>query len=148
MLLWCRPHPSLQAKSSCSNSLCKCREGNVRHSLLLNLQTMTINKPLRSRLGGLLSRPLKMCSASRHSLKNASQSMAPRPWHPHLFTWQNNSDQFMPSRLGHGLYTCRKNVCLKIFFVVYSITKWILHVIHVHVEFVYSLTESSHHFLI
>ena len=32
MLLWCRPHPSLQAKSSCSNSPCK-----YRRSLSSNL---------------------------------------------------------------------------------------------------------------
>ena len=62
MLLWCRQHPSLQAKSSCLNSLCN---GNLLALLECRIyhQTMTKNNPrlsLRSRLGGLLSRPLEM----------------------------------------------------------------------------------------
>ena len=65
MLLWCRPHPSLQAKSSCSNS--PCMQSMATFSLRSNVESTT--KPwstksryrlsLRSRLGGLLSRPVE-----------------------------------------------------------------------------------------
>ena len=44
MLSWCRPHPTLQAKSSCSNSCNECQ---------IYYQAMTKNRPrlsLRSRL--------------------------------------------------------------------------------------------------
>ena len=80
MLLWCRPHPSLQAKSSCqSNSPCN---GNILTLLECRIyhqtMTMTKNRPcllLRSRrLSGLPSRPVETRSALRCSpeLKNAS----------------------------------------------------------------------------
>ena len=65
MLLRCRSHPSLQAKSSCLNSPCN---GNVLDLLKRPIyhQTMKKNRPrlsLCSMFGGLLSRPLEM----RHS---------------------------------------------------------------------------------
>ena len=71
MLLWCRPHPSLQPKSSCSNSPCN---GDILTLLERRIyhKTMTKNRPhlsLRSRLGGLPSRPVEMSGTLRHSLK-------------------------------------------------------------------------------
>ena len=74
MLLWCRPHPSLQAKSNCLNSPCN---GDVLTLLKRRIyhQTMTKNRSplsLRSRLSGLPSRPVETRGALRRSLENAS----------------------------------------------------------------------------
>ena len=110
MLLWCRPHPSLQAKSSCLNSPCI----KWRCSLSSNLPPdYDKNRPqllLRLRLSGLLSRPLKTRGTPRCLLKNASL------WPlghgtlvcAHGTTILTNCE---PSRLGHRVY--KKNVRLK-----------------------------------
>ena len=75
MLLWCRPHPSLQAKSSCLNSgdVLTLLERRIYH------QTMTKNRPrlsLRSRLGGLPSRPVETRGTLRHSLELDSECVS------------------------------------------------------------------------
>ena len=80
MLFWCRPHPSLQAKSSCSSLLCN---GDILTALperQIYHQTMTKNRPrlsLCSRLGGLPSRPVKMRGTLRHSLELENASLWP-----------------------------------------------------------------------
>ena len=85
MLSWCRPHPTLQAKSSCSNS--SCNECRIYH------QAMTKNRPhllLHSRLERSmacwagLSKCVALCDVrSRMRLCG----------HPRLCTRHHNSDQ-------------------------------------------------------
>ena len=73
-LLWHRQHFSLQAKSSCLNSLCNSDILALLERWIYH-QTMTKNRPcllLCSRHSGLLSRPLEMCGALHCSLKNVS----------------------------------------------------------------------------
>ena len=78
----------------CSRSICS----NVESTTRLSTGT-TKNRPhlsLRSRLSGLLSRPLKSHGASHRLFKNASL------WPPLLYTQHCNSDQLW------ALWTCSK----------------------------------------
>ena len=129
MLLWCRPHPSLQPKSSCSNSPCN---GDILTLLKRRIdhQTMTKNRPrlsLRLRLGGLPSRPVEMSSTLCHSLKLKYDNASLWPIGPgnlvcaHGTTILTNCEPSklvgecifyaLQARLGHRLY--KKNVHLK-----------------------------------
>ena len=80
MLLWRRPHPSMQAKS-CNGNILALLKRRIYH------QAMIKNRPclsLRSMLGGLLSRPLETPAArSRMHLYG----------HPCLCTQHYNADQ-------------------------------------------------------
>ena len=72
--LWCRPHPSLQAKSSYSNSQCN---GDVLTPLERRIYHQTMTKcrhrlSLRSRLVGLLSRPVETQGACAARLSSGT----------------------------------------------------------------------------
>ena len=73
-ILLCRPHPSMQVNSSCSNSPLQWRrllEHRIYHQTMQ--RTDLISRFARGLVAcGLLSRPLETCGALRCSFENAS----------------------------------------------------------------------------
>ena len=123
-LLWCRPHPSLQAKSSCSTHHLMAIDVITLFKCPIYHQIMTKNRThlsLRSRLSGLPSRRVETCDVLRRSFVLENESLWPLGpsnlvcahgktilTNCELSKLIGESVYFMPSRLGHGLLYSRK----------------------------------------